>query len=214
MWLQQLKDGINRKFILIQLPEILDIQNEKNRPSIQFCRKINKPSNIAEITKEFLRRAGKKIAEENPLFQGDLGFRVFKLDSSNIRTWDPNPSDLETALLDSVDHIKSDRSEQDILYELLLKLGLDLAVPIETRTFGGKDVHAIGAGTLFVCLSDAIRRDNVEALALGVVAWRKELNPAGEVVCVFRDSGFEDNVEKTNLTALLSQNDIGNVRSL
>jgi adenine-specific DNA-methyltransferase len=211
---QNAADGGNRRYILVQLPEPLDPDNKDQKTAADYCKKLGKPLNIAELTKERLRRAGKKIAEENPLFQGDLGFRVFKLDSSNIRAWNPNPSDLETALLDSVDHIKSDRSEQDILYELLLKLGLDLAVPIVTRTFGGKDVHAIGAGSLFVCLSDSIRRDDVESLALGIVAWRKELNPAGEVVCVFRDSGFEDNVAKTNLSALLSQHDIGNVRSL
>jgi adenine-specific DNA-methyltransferase len=211
---QNATDGGNRRYILVQLPEPLDPDNKDQKTAADYCKKLGKPPNIAELTKERLRRAGKKIAEENPLFQGDLGFRVFKLDSSNIRTWDLNPSDLETALLDSVDHIKSDRSERDILYELLLKLGLDLAVPIETRKIGGKDVHAIGAGTLFVCLSEAIRRDDAEALAFGIAAWRKKLNPAGEVVCVFRDSGFEDNVAKTNLMALLSQNDIGNVRSL
>ena len=148
------------------------------------------------------------------MFRGDLGFRVFKLDSSNIRAWDPEPANLETALLDSVDHIKQGRSEADILYELLLKLGLDLAVPIVTKKISGLDVHAIGAGSLFVCLADKVKRDIVEALALGIVAWRKELNPAGEVTCVFRDSGFEDNVAKTNLSAILLQSGIGNVRSI
>jgi adenine-specific DNA-methyltransferase len=214
IWIQQLTDNILRRFILIQLPELLDPKNEKNRPAIKFCDQIRKPQNIAELTKERLRRSGKKIAEENPMFKGDLGFRVFKLDSSNIRAWDPEPANLETALLDSVDHIKQGRSEADILYELLLKLGLDLAVPIETKKIGGKDVHAIGAGSLFVCLADMVKRDEVEALAFGIVAWRKELNPVGEVTCVFRDSGFEDNVAKTNLTAILLQSGIGNVRSI
>ena len=193
------KDGGDRRYIQIQFPE----------PTNQ-----SKYSTIAELTKERLRRAGKKIAEENPLFKGDLGFRVFKLDSSNIRAWDPSPADLETALLDSVEHIKPDRSEADVLYELLLKLGLDLATPIETKIIAGKEVHAIGVGSLFACLADHVSRDEVEDLALGIVAWRKELNPAGEVTCVFRDSGFEDNVAKTNLSTILLQNDIGKVRSL
>jgi adenine-specific DNA-methyltransferase len=207
-------DGGSRRYILVQLPEPLDPGNQDQKTAAEFCKKLGKPLNIAELTKERLRRAGKKIAEENPLFKGDLGFRVFKLDSSNIRSWDPEPANLETALLDSVDHIKQGRSESDILYELLLKLGLDLAVPIEAKKIGGMEVHAIGAGSLFVCLADKVKLDAVEALALGIVAWRKELNPAGEVTCVFRDSGFEDNVAKTNLTAILLQSGIGNVRSI
>ena len=78
-------------------------------------------------------------SDETPNFAGDLGFRVFKLDTSNIRAWEPNPDDLEGTLLENIDHIKSDRSEEDILYELLLKLGLDLCIPIETRTIDRED---------------------------------------------------------------------------
>lgn len=113
-------DRGNRKFILVQLPEPTDI---KDYPT------------IAEITKERLRRAGKKIRAENPLFAGDLGFRVFKLASSNIRAWEPDRDKLAETLEASIEHLKTDRTEQDILFELLLKLGLDLCVPIETRIF-------------------------------------------------------------------------------
>ena len=212
--LRNSEDNGSRRFILVQLPEPLDPNKKDQKTAADFCSTLGRPLNIAELTKERLRRAGKKIAEENPMFKGDLGFRVFKLDSSNIRAWDPEPANLETALFDSVDHIKQGRSEADILYELLLKLGLDLVVPIETKKINGLDVHAIGAGSLFVCLADKVKRDAVEALALGIVAWRKELNPAVEVTCVFRDSGFEDNVAKTNLAAILLQSGIGNVRSI
>ena len=134
---QNAGDEGNRRALLVQLPQILDVENRDQRSSAAYCDKLDKPRNIAELTKERLRRAAKKIKDENPNFAGDLGFRVFKLDTSNIRAWEPNPDDLEGTLLENIDHIKSDRSEEDILYELLLKLGLDLCVPIETRTIAG-----------------------------------------------------------------------------
>ena len=168
-----------------------------------------------ELTKERLRRAAKKVKEEHPAFAGDLGFRVFKLDSSNIRAWEPNRrDDLEQSLLDSLEHLKAGRTEADILYELLLKLGLDLCVPIETRAIAGKDVYAVGGGVLVACLAERIRRDEVEALAQGIVDWYLKLDPAGDTTCVFRDSAFADDVAKTNMAAILEQAGIQNVRSL
>ncbi len=202
------------KFILVQLPEPIDPKAKGAKPAISFLEKNQKPVNIAEITKERLRRTVKKIKDENPLFAGDLGFRVFKLDSSNIRTWDPDRDNLEQTLLDNLEHIKPGRSESDILYELLLKLGLDLCVPIETRTVAGKNVQAIGAGVLLTCLTESITRDEVESMALGIIAWHKELAPAGDTTCVFRDSAFADDVAKSNLSAILFQHGIENVRSL
>ena len=202
------------RFVLVQLPETLDPTNSDQKIASEFCDKLGKPRNIAELTKERLRRAAKKIREDNPLFAGDLGFRVFKLASSNIRTWEPNRNDLPKTLEESVEHLKTDRSEQDILFELLLKLGLDLAVPIKQKAIGGKTVHSIGAGTLLVCLAEQIAAAEVELLALGIVAWHKELAPAGETTVVFRDSAFADDVVKTNLTAIIQQHGLENVRSL
>jgi adenine-specific DNA-methyltransferase len=117
-------------------------------------------------------------------------------------------------LEDSVEHLKSDRTESDILFELLLKLGLDLTVPIEQKTIARKSVHSIGAGTLIVCLAEQISRKDVEPLALGIIAWHKQLAPASESTLVFRDSAFADDVAKTNLTAILQQHGLENVRSL
>ncbi len=148
------------------------------------------------------------------MFTGNLGFRVFKLDTSNIRAWEPDRDDLEGTLLDSIDHIKQDRSEKDILYELLLKLGFDICVPIQTRAIVGKAVRAIGAGTLIACLDEKITREEVEPLALGIAEWHAELEPAGDSTVVFRDSAFADDVTKTNLAAILQQHGLGNVRSL
>lgn len=148
------------------------------------------------------------------MFGGDLGFRAFKLASSNIRAWEPDRDNLATTLEDAIEHLKSDRTEQDVLYELLLKLGLDLCVPIETKTLAGKAVHSIGGGVLIVCLAEKIGREEVDKIGLGIVEWHKALAPAGDTTCVFRDSAFADDVAKTNLAAILEQNGIASVRSL
>lgn len=202
---QNAVDGANRRYVLVQLPEPLDPENKDQKAAADFCDKLGKPRNIAELTKERLRRAGAKVKADNPDWQGDTGFRVFKLDSSNIRAWEPQPDDLDKSLLDSVDHLKPGRSEADVLYELLLKLGLDLCVPIEKRTIAGATVHSVGGGTLMACLAEKIERASVEALAQGIVKWHEEQNPAGDVTCVFRDSAFADDVAKTNLAAILDQ---------
>ena len=211
---QNVIDAGNRRYILVQLPEPLYLENNEQKVSGDYCDQIGKPRTISELTKERLRRSARKIKDENPLFPGDLGFRVFKLDSSNINTWEPDRENLELALSNSIDHLKADRSEADILYELLLKLGLDLCVPIEKRSFAGKEVHSVGGGVLLVCLATHITRDEVEPLAQGFVAWHKELAPAGETTSVFRDSAFADDVAKTNLAAILQQHGLEIIRSL
>jgi len=207
-------DNKRRRYLLVQLPEPLTPEDTGQKVAADLCDTLERPRNIAELTKERLRRAGKKIKDENPMFAGDLGFRVFKLASSNIRAWDPDRDDLPKTLLESVEHLKTDRTEADILHELLLKLGLDLCVPIEQKTIAGKTVHSIGGGVLLACLAEKISRDEVEPLAQGIVAWHKTLAPAGDTTCVFRDSAFADDVAKTNLAAILNQHGLANVRSL
>jgi adenine-specific DNA-methyltransferase len=208
------EDGGARRYLLVQLPQTLDPENIEERTSALFCDSLGKPRVFSEITKERLRRSGKKIRKETPMFAGDMGFRVFKLDYSNVRTWEPDREDMEKTLLDNIEHLKPGRSQADVLYELLLKLGLDLCVPIEQRSIAGKTVHSIGAGTLLTCLDEKVTRDEVEALAQGMVEWHKALAPAGDTTCVFRDSAFADDVAKTNLTAILQQHGLENVRSL
>ncbi|PKN28130.1 MAG: site-specific DNA-methyltransferase [Deltaproteobacteria bacterium HGW-Deltaproteobacteria-22] len=217
---QNLSSNLNKRFIIIQLQEPL-----KERISESIV-------NISDITKERLRRAGKKITEElqatestrqGDLFSEsegmkpvppDLGFRVFKLDATNLREWDPDHRDLERSLLDAVEHVKPGRTEQDLLYEVLLKLGLDLCVPLQKRTIAGLEVSAIGGGTLVTCLAEKISREQIEPLALGIVGWRRELGTAGDPTCVFRDGAFVDDVAKVNLSAILLQHGVTNVRSL
>ena len=199
---QNADDQSNRRCILVQLPEPLT-QDAKSSPAT-----------IADLTKDRLRQASEGVRSNNPTFTGDLGFRVFKLDTSNIRTWEPDGEDLEQTLLDSIDHIKSDRSQDDILYELLLKLGLDLCVLIETQTIVGKAVLSIGAGTLIACLDEHIAQEEVDSLALGIAEWHKQLESEGDATVIFRDNAFEDDVAKTNMAAILEQHGLRNVRSL
>ena len=193
-------DGGFRRYILVQLPE--PIKDNSLYPT------------IAEVTKTRMRAADDEIRQKDSESSATLGFKVFKLDSTNIRAWDPDVNDLEGSLLDSVDHIKADRSEQDVLYELLIKLGIDLCDPIEARTIADKTVHCIGSAVLIACLNDTIAREDIEPLATGIADWYDEMASGGPSSVVFRDNAFEDDVAKTNLVAILEQRGLGNVRSL
>ena len=199
---QNAEDKGNRRCILVQLPEPL--------PGAESAGW----SSVADITKARLRGAAKKVTESVPEFEGDLGFRVFKLDTSNIRAWNPNPNDLKTSLFDHLEHIEPGRSADDILYEILLKLGLDLCVPIEQQTIAGKQVHSVGGGVLMACLAEDIKAAEAEALALGMAAWREAQGTVGDTTAVFRDNAFQNDVAKSNLAAILEQHGIKQVRSL
>jgi adenine-specific DNA-methyltransferase len=211
---QNAAENVRRRYILIQLPEPIDPNNREQKVASDFCDSVHRPRTIAELTKERLRRAALRIKEENSLFRGDFGFRVFKFASSNIRAWEAQVANLENKLLENAEHLVHGRKEQDVLYELLLKLGLDLCVPIEAKTIAGKSVHSIGSGTLIVCLSDGLTKDVIEPLASGIVAWRATLAPAVDTRVVFKDSGFVDDIAKTNMAAILNQNGITDIRSL
>jgi len=207
-------DGGSRRFVMVQLPEPIDESTDKGRKSADYCRSIGRPTNISELSKERIRRASEVIMQSSQMFAGDLGFRVFKLDASNIREWEPARDDIAESLESHIVNLRTDRTEQDILCELLLKRGLDLCVPIEDKTIAGKKVHSIGAGSLIACLDKQITRADAESLALGIAAWHKEINPAGETAVIFRDDAFADDVVKTNVAAILDQHGLKNVRSL
>ncbi len=220
-------DGGNRNFILCQLPEELNRRGQE--PAMQFCDSISKPRVLSELTKERLRRVGAKIKADNPLLQHDVGFRDFKLDFIGVRPWDPTMPVAEQRLLGEVDNILPGRTEQDLLYELLLKRGLELTAPIVKRTFAERQVFAVSTGDLIACLAPRIETADVEPLAHGIVEWHKELAPppasdptaplekAAKVqppLVVFRDTAFADDVAKSNLTEILKQHGLTDVRSL
>lgn len=207
-------DGARRRYVLVQLPEPLDAASKDQKAAAEFCAKLKKPRNLAEITKERLRRAAKRIDAEYPGHRADLGFRVFRLDSTNVVEWDPHGDDVQQSLLASVEHIKDGRSDHDLLYELMLKRGLDLCAPIDTLTVAGKSVHVVG-DALIACFDARITRHDADALADGIVALLEARGIAPqEVRCVFRDNGFIDDVAKVNLSALLEQHGVKQIRSL
>lgn len=208
------EDGGQRRYVLVQLPEPLDISNNSQKDAALFCDSIGKPRNIAEITKERLRRAGSKLRGDATEVLFDKGFRVFKLDSSNVKAWDPSAQNIEGSIEEYTEYIRHDRSENDILFELLLKLGLDLSVQIESKDVCDKKVYNIGYGVLLVCLSTSIYSNEIDSLAQGMIDWIKTQNPETETVIVFRDSAFENDVAKTNITAIFNQHGFSNIRSL
>jgi len=192
-------DGGNRRWILVQLPEPTELPDYPT---------------ISEIGKARLRGAASVIREKHVSFlngkrHDDLGFKVFKLDSTNIKLWDAD-FDLNEDILETyISNIKSDRSETDVLYEILIKYGLDLTLPITEHTIDNQKVFDIGMGALIICLSDSITLEVVE----GIAKLKDELNP--EIMrVVFKDSGFKDDVVKTNAVQILKQAGIIDVRSL
>lgn len=191
------EDGGDRRFILVQYPEPT---GRTDFPT------------ISDITSARLRNAIESGGVGNAM--PSHGFRVFKLDSSNIEAWEPERDAIGHSLEQAIEHLKGDRTANDILFELLLKLGLELTASVETREIAGKSVHSVAAGTLLVCLEESVSRDDIEAIGLGIVDWHAELDPAGGSTVVFRDSAFADDVAKTNLTAILGQHGLSTVRSL
>ena len=200
-------DSSSRRFVAVQLPEPLDATSSRQANAAKYCGHQGVSLNVAELTKARLRKAAERIAERSALLKGDLGFRVFKLDSGNIEPWDPATKDVPSAIAKAVDNIKADRSDDDLVYDVLLKTGLDLCVPIESKKIAGKEVKSIGGGVLFTCFATKIKTADAEPLALGIVKWRDELAPANPKECrvVFRDSAFESDVAKSNLAAILKQ---------
>jgi adenine-specific DNA-methyltransferase len=198
---QNLKDKGQRRYIMVQLPE------EIAKDSIPAKEGYKK---ITEIAIDRLKLLGKQIKENKPkeLNNLDLGFKVYKLDTSNIKAWDGNPENLEKSLWDTQNNIKEDRTEEDVLYEILLKFGLDLTLPIEERTIGDLKVFNVGYGALFVCLGD----DITSKIAEGIGQWKEEVKPE---VCrvIFKDSGFND-VEKTNAAQTLKRFGIHEIKSI
>ena len=198
------EDDGNRKFICVQLPETTDEQSEAHKAGYK---------NICEIGKERIRRAGEKVKSESGKSELDIGFKVLKLDSSNIKTWDSDFEDLEQNLLSSVDNIKSDRASEDLLYEILLKYGLDLTLPIEVLVINGKKVFSIGFGAMVVCLENGIDSEVIEKIA-GLKKQFSDDYGLENMRVVFRDGSFENSVVKTNALAILKQHGIDEVVSV
>lgn len=211
---QSMEDLCQRRFILVQLPEPLSFDDADQSTAAKYCQQLGKPANIAELTKERLRKARSKLSNNRSGDMVDQGFRVYRLDQSNLRAWRPNSSELSASLLESSEHILENRTDSDLLAELLLKYGLDLVASINKKEAHGKEIWSIANGVLMGCFAREIGLDDVEELGLVISSWHRELNPAGDTTCFFLDSAFVNDVAKTNLAAILEQHGIANVRSL
>ena len=197
-------DEVPARFILVQLPEPVAPNSQSGRNASELgCR------TVSDIGKERLRRTIAKAGGDST-----LGFRVFRLASSNVHSWDPDLANMPESLLNHVDHIKPDRSEDDLFYELLLKLGHDLCERTEERTIAGKRVTAVADGQLMTCLTESIKKHEVDELIAGMAGWRDELQPEQDIAIVFRDSAFADDIAKSNAVEVLKQHGIKDVRSV
>ncbi|MGA1901709.1 site-specific DNA-methyltransferase [Klebsiella pneumoniae complex sp. WS1875] len=195
--------------------------NSKNNSNIHYMLiQLPEPSNksefmtISELTKYRLIESGKKVKDGNPDWNGDVGFRVFKLDTSNIRPWEATAESLSEQIDAYVSPILEGRSEEDLLTELMLKRGIDLSVNIETRQFDGLTVSCVDGGKLFTCFANQIPASSVEELTKGIIDWHKSLKAGKDTVCYFLDDAFENNVAKTNLCAIMEQHGLTNLHSL
>lgn len=177
------EDGGNRKFIMVQLPEETDEKSEAYKSGYK---------NICEIGKERIRRAGKKIIEENKDKEGiedlDIGFRVLKVDSSNMKDVYYTPDQTEQSFLDAFeDNIKEDRSAEDLLFQVMLDLGVPLSSKIERKVVGGKEIFIVEEGYLITCFDSDINDETVKVIA------KKE-----PYYAIFRDSSMASDSVATN----------------
>ena len=175
------EDGGNRKFIMVQLPEKTDEKSEAFKAGYK---------NICEIGKERIRRAGKKIKEESPLTTQDLntGFRVLKLDSTNMQDIYYSPKDISQAdLFSQVDNVKPARTGEDLLFQVMLELGATLDSKIETTTVAGKTIYNVAEGYLVACFAPDVTDEVVKAIA--------QMQPA---YAVLRDTSMKDDSTATN----------------
>lgn len=135
------EDGGNRKFIMVQLPEPTDVKSEAHKAGF---------ATIAEISKERIRRAGAKISTDHP--HVDTGFRVLKIDSSNMKDVYYQPHALTQAdLVEMTSHIKDDRTDEDLLFQVMLDFGVPLSLPIDCRTIDGQNVYFVAGNSLVAC---------------------------------------------------------------
>lgn len=185
------EDGGHRKFIMVQLPEPTDKKSEAYKAGYK---------NICEIGKERIRRAGDKIKAEtgDKAADLDIGFKVFKLDSSNLQKWNPQPDDIMQTLQQATDNFLPDRTEQDVLYEIMLKIGIDLTCQVEEEQAAGETVYIIGGGALMICLGRNITTAVAEAVVILHEEYESELWQV-----VFRDTGFASDMDKTNVKETL-----------
>jgi adenine-specific DNA-methyltransferase len=192
------EDNGRRRFIMCQLPEVLDEDSATSpaakqtiRSAIRFLESNNLPLTIAEISKERIRRVGKSWKKEDSLLEHnvDLGFRVLKIDASNMRDVYYTPDGMNQGdLLSQVDNIRADRTNEDLLFQVLVDWGLDLALRISKEDVDGKTVFSVDGNALAACFDSGITDELVKEIAK-----RKPLR------AVFRDASYGSDSVKINV---------------
>lgn len=202
--MQNDEDDAKRRFILVQLPEPC---NEEGKVDKTIC----------DIGKERIRKAGEELDGRQNL---DTGFRVYKLDSSNVKAWDPQPENLLAAMESYGEHLVPGRTSDDFLAEIMLKSGIDLCEDAEEKDIAGHTVYSLGCGQYYACM-EATLADDYEEVALGISEWHaSEAVEAGgeqkDTCTVFvLDKAFSGKDDmKMNFVAILEQHGIANVKAL
>ena len=191
--------GGSRKFIMVQIPEPTP-ENSGARGAGY--------STISEIGKERIRRAAQNLRVEYPDVKADFGFKVLKLDTSNIKKWQPDHRNLEQDLLAAVNNIVDGRTSEDLLYEVLIKYGLPLTLPVEKQQVAGHTVYNVAGGSLVACFDEGITLDAVQA----IIGLSSDDMPILRIV--FRDTSFADDIVKTNAIQRFKQAGINDVLSI
>ena len=185
---QNATDGGNRKFIMVQLDEETDEKSEAFKAGFKT---------IPKVSRERIRRAGKKILEGecHPDWNRDVGFRVLKVDTSNMKDVNYRPDELKQSdLLNMVDNVKEGRTAEDLLFQVLVDWGVDLTLPIRRETVHGKTVFFVDDNALVACFDRGITEDLV-----------KELAKHEPLRVVFRDNGFVSDAVKINVEQIFRQ---------
>jgi adenine-specific DNA-methyltransferase len=185
VWAQNDVDGGNRQFIMVQLPETLSPDVKPQQVAAQLCDDLKLPRTAAEVTKERLRRSAKPYGG----LKRDTGFRVLKIDASNMKDVYYAPDEVkQDDLVAHTDNIKANRTPEDLLFQVLVDWGVDLALPIAQETIAGKKVFFVDGNALAACFDPKISEDLVKELAK-----RKPLR------AVFRDSSYDSDSVKINV---------------
>lgn len=197
------EDESGRRFIMVQLPEPTDVASTAYKAGYMDLSQIGKErirrageSIKTTITKEYEKQKNQTSSLDNGVMDPntlDIGFKVFKLDTSNLKKWQPDAENIETSLLDGIENFVEGRSHLDVVYEIMLKYGLDIALPVEEIKTDHGILYKVGDGALLICLEENI----TPQISDEIITIKNKLDDV-ELRVVFRDSSFKDDSAKVN----------------
>ena len=188
------EDDKNRRFILVQIDQEVDKNSDAYKNGFKT---------LCDIAKTRIRKVGDNFIKKSKKHNIDVGFKVFELKTSNFKEWNPNYNCLNESLEKYMYNLVEGRSELDLVYEIMLKYGIDITLPIDEYENDGYKLYSVGAGALIICLDDMITKD----VANSIVDLKNELNPFISRV-VLKDSGFVSDADKVNVREILKNNEV------